>query len=192
MEIFKWLRKNLSNIVWLSVMLLLLFSTTAKEYLIRAVSSTGITTASFEKSAINEKEINSFSVVDSQKNRINIRELEGKVVFINFWASWCPPCRAEFPSIQTFYNEYRSEKDVVFILINMDDDLQKGLDFLNEKKYDIPTYQLASTISTEIYNGTLPTTVVLDKKGNIRFHHTGAGNFSTKKFKKNIDQLLRE
>lgn len=192
-KVIQWLKKNFSNIIWVGVMAALLFSTTAKEYLIRAITSTGITTSSFENSNTEDTlKVNTFSVVDTEEKFINVEDLEGKIVFINFWASWCPPCRAEFPSIQKFYNEYKTNSDIIFLMINMDDDLKVGLDFLKDNGYQLPTYQLGSNVPSEIYEGALPTTVVLDRKGKIRFHHTGAGKFTSQSFKENIEALLKE
>ncbi len=69
---------------------------------------------------------------------INTAGLKGKVVFINFWASWCPPCRAEFPSIQEFYDQYKSNPDMVFLTVNLDDDPELGKVYMKQKNFTLP------------------------------------------------------
>src|SRR5690606_14890870 len=74
-------------------------------------------------------------LVDANGNAIQLENLKGKVVFINFWATWCPPCIAEMPSIQKLYSEFESDEEVVFLLVEMDDKPQKAIQFMEKKGY---------------------------------------------------------
>ena len=114
------------------------------------------------------------------------------MVFINFWASWCPPCRAEFPSIEALYTQLKDNPDVFFLTINKDSDPAAGKAYLDKEGFSIPMFRSNGNVPGEIYSGTLPTTIVLDKNGEIRFHHTGIANYASDKFVKQIEKLSGE
>lgn len=113
-------------------------------------------------------------------------------MFINFWASWCPPCRAEFTSIETLYTKFKDNPDIFFLTINEDNDLATGKAHLDKEKFSVPLYQYNGNVPAEIYFGALPTTVVLDKSGKIRFHHTGFANYGAEKYVNQITALIAE
>jgi len=103
------LKKNWSTAILVGIFFLLLFSPDAKAWFVRQIISTGLLNSKIEKKRNEKPELvkttsssESFSVKDENGKIIDVSQLKGKVVFINFWASWCPPCRAEFPSIQEF------------------------------------------------------------------------------------------
>ncbi|MCF3111228.1 TlpA family protein disulfide reductase [Niabella sp. CC-SYL272] len=116
--------------------------------------------------------------------------LKGKVVFINFWATWCPPCIAEMPAIDELYTTFKNNPNMVFLLVDADQDLPKAADFIKKKQFNLPVASFRGTVPTSWYSGTLPTTVVLDKMGNIVYHHEGAADFSNKKFRAFLETLL--
>lgn len=186
-----WIKKNSINILFFVFFILVFLSPTAKSYLIRGVASTGIPNSRIKSASENEPSVN-FSVYDSEGKKQTISDFRGKVVFINVWASWCPPCIAEMPSIQNFYSQFMDNKDLVFLLINMDDDPLKGKEYMEKHNYLMPNYLPAENLPLEIYNGSLPTTVILDKNGKIRFHHTGAADYSKNGFQNGIKKLLNE
>ncbi|MPS73435.1 MAG: TlpA family protein disulfide reductase [Chryseobacterium sp.] len=200
MEKFKiWLRKNLSTAILVSVFIVLLVSPDAKAWLMRQIISTGLLNSKIEEkkaepgsesgsSVITEN----FSVRNEKGEFIHTSELRGKVVFINFWASWCPPCRAEFPSIQKFYHQYKSNKDLVFLTVNLDDDSTLGKIYLEKEQFTVPFLVPEGSIPSSFFNGSLPTTVVLDKSGKIRMHHVGMADYSKDSFYEEINQLLNE
>lgn len=199
MEKFKiWLKKNWSTALLVSLFILLLVSPDAKAWLMRQIISTGLLNSKFEEKnaekSIQENLTSSenFSVKDQNGNSINVSDLKGKVVFINFWASWCPPCRAEFPSIQKFYEKYSLNNKLVFITVNMDEDLKSGSSYLEKEKYTIPFLVPDGNIPKEYFSGSLPTTVVLDKTGKVRMKHEGMADYSKDFFYEEINQLLKE
>lgn len=200
MEKFKmWIKKKWSTTLLVTIFVILLVSPDAKAWMMRQIISTGILNSKIEdkniKKTVNEHNsviAESFSVREESGKLINVSELKGKVVFINFWASWCPPCRAEFPSIQKFYEKYKGNNEIVFLTVNLDEDPAKGKLYLEKEKFSIPFLIPNGDIPTEYFSGSLPTTVVLDKTGKIRMHHSGMADYSKDSFYEEIDQLLKE
>ncbi|WP_143883498.1 TlpA family protein disulfide reductase [Chryseobacterium binzhouense] len=200
MEKFKiWFRKNWSTTILVLVFIVLLVSPDAKAWLMRQIISTGLLNSKIEKKKAEPSSESSslaitenFSIRNEKGEVINTSELKGKVAFINFWASWCPPCRAEFPSIQKFYNQYKSNKDLVFLTVNLDEKPAVGKMYLEKEQFTVPFLVPEGSIPSSFFNGSLPTTVVLDKSGKIRMHHAGMADYSKDSFYKEIDQLLNE
>lgn len=147
-----------------------------------------------ENSQITTESNNDYSAVfhTAEGKIIDGEMLKNKVVFINFWATWCAPCLAELPSINKFYQQFKNNPDIVFLMIDADNDLQKSTSFMEKKNYDMPVVSAQGNIPTEWYSGTLPTTIVLDKNGNIRYRQTGAAEYSNKKFSKFIIDLINQ
>jgi thiol-disulfide isomerase/thioredoxin len=196
-QLKKWFQSNWSTVILTLLFIILLVNPDAKAWLMRQVAATGLLNSSISKPKAQDAEAVSpvsyadFTLKDEKGGLISVSDLKGKVVFINFWASWCPPCRAEFPSVQKFYEKYRSHPDMVFLTINMDDDPALGKAYLEEKGFTVPFLITIGTIPKEIYDGSLPTTVVLDKQGEIRLRHTGIADYSKNSFYAGIDTLLK-
>jgi thiol-disulfide isomerase/thioredoxin len=189
----KLIKKNLSTIVFLLFIAILLFSPEAKSFLIKELLFTGLFNA--EISSVNSSDNtlrNHFDFKDYEGNIQSTADLKGKVVFINFWASWCPPCIAEFPSIEKFHSKFKDNDKIVFVMINLDSDIATGKQFLDKRKFSLPIFQAVSAVPKEIYSGSLPTTIVLDKYGVMRLHHEGFANYDGEEFNLQIKQLLEE
>jgi len=193
------LKKYGVNAILLALVVLLWVSPDAKAWVMRRVLSTGILNFRLQTGWIDSRTVGepiqnalAFSAESPSGRSINLNELRGKVVFINFWASWCPPCRAELPSVQEFYDSYKDKSAVVFMIVNMDDNPEKGMAFLDKNGYTIPFFVTRDNIPPAIYQGSLPTTVVLDKAGQIRFTQTGMADYSAKRFYSQIDGLIGE
>ncbi len=120
---------------------------------------------------------------------INFKEAQGKVVLINYWATWCPPCIAEMPSLQKLYNDYN--KDVAFFFVTTDDDPELNK-FMNDKSYNFPIYRSLSATPKPLNGTSLPTTYLIDKKGHIVIEKTGAADWNSASTRKTIDKLLKE
>lgn len=128
--------------------------------------------------------------INSKGETLDGDMLQGKVVFINTWATWCPPCIAEMPSINDLYKKYKTNTDVVFLLVDADGDFAKSEAFMKTKNFELPVYISQGVLPNEWFDSSLPATVVLDKDGKIAYKHTGAANYNNEKFKNFIDGLL--
>ncbi|MDF0720171.1 TlpA disulfide reductase family protein [Kaistella sp. PBT33-4] len=190
----QYIKKNAFTIVMVIFVGIMFVSPDAKSFVLRQLMATGLFNASMDKKdAATASQANTdFDFTDEKGNVQNTASLRGKVVFINFWASWCPPCRAEFPSIETLYTQFKNNPDMVFLTINEDNDPAAGKAYLEKEKFSVPMYQSNGNVPAEIYSGSLPTTVVLDKKGKVRLHHAGFANYASDKFVKQIEELINE
>jgi thiol-disulfide isomerase/thioredoxin len=141
----------------------------------------------------NEAEQNwNVQFINSKGEMIDGNALKGKVVFINIWATWCPPCIAEMPSVQQFYNNFKDNSNIIFLLVDADNNLNRSEKFMSKKGYNLPVYVAPEGLPDEWFSGSLPTTLILDKKGNIIFHHKGMANYNDSNFKNSIENLLKE
>lgn len=109
---------------------------------------------------------------------MSISDLKGKVVFLNFWATWCPPCKAEMPSIQVLKDKFKDNDQVVFLIVEIEAEKEKARDFMQESDMDLPVYYPESQIPSDWLAGAIPTTVILDKTGNIAARHEGMADYS--------------
>lgn len=188
-----WIRKNWSTAIMIAVLILLWVNPDAKAWVMRQMISTGLFNSKIEEKTEKSSLVPpNFSVRNENGEITETSQLRGKVIFINFWASWCPPCRAEFPSVQKLYDRYRSNEDMVFLTVNLDDEIILGKKYLQKEKFSIPFLVPDSSIPKELYNGSIPATTILDKTGKIRMHHSGMADYSKASFYKEIDGLLKE
>lgn len=190
----QFLKKNGISIVLGITFITMLVNPDAKSWVLQKLMLTGIFNANIEQITSVEAMTADvdFDFIDENGIMQNTSSLRGKVVFINFWASWCGPCRAEFPSIEILYSKFKNNPNVAFVMINLDDDVSKGIDYLKKENFTLPFHQAASSIPDAIYTGSLPTTVVLDKKGVIRFKHENFANYASEKFIKELQELVQE
>jgi thiol-disulfide isomerase/thioredoxin len=129
-----------------------------------------------------------FVLIDENGGRMSFSEFRGEVVFINFWATWCPPCIAEMPDIQSLYEEMNDD-GVRFVLISLDEDFQKAVDFVERKDFTFPIYQLGSPLPAVFESQAIPTTYVVSPDGRIVVSKSGMAKYNTKKFKGFLKEL---
>ncbi|MES1222570.1 MAG: TlpA disulfide reductase family protein [Bacteroidota bacterium] len=178
----QFIKKNFSSLLLLVIIGILLFNPNAKAFLLRTLLHTGIFNASTKKETDSLYTITApaLSFVDSENNRINTTELKGKIIFINFWATWCPPCIAEMSSINSLYNKLKNDSSIVFVLADTDNNFTSSLAFMKKNGYNLPVYQLASSVPENLFSGTIPATLIIDANGNIVQKHEGIANYDTK------------
>lgn len=104
---------------------------------------------------------------------INLNALKGKVVLVNFWATWCPPCRAEIPRLVSFYNKNKS-KNFVIVGINVNAAKKGVRSFTQQYKINYPVVYATSNVISK-YGGVseIPQTFFISKNGKIAFHWKG-------------------
>tara|TARA_R110002049_G_scaffold225521_1_gene397387 strand:+ start:13355 stop:13852 length:498 start_codon:yes stop_codon:yes gene_type:complete len=122
---------------------------------------------------------------------ISKSDLEGKVVFVDFWASWCPPCLKSLPEFENLQTSFSGRDDVVVIAINLDENVKDATDFIN--KINV-SYKILADQSGQIPESfgvnTMPTSYVIDKSGVIRYVHNGYKTGDVSKIKNEIEKLL--
>ncbi|MFD2526850.1 TlpA family protein disulfide reductase [Flavihumibacter stibioxidans] len=125
----------------------------------------------------------SFMVMDSEGKQINLQDLKGKKVFVNLWASWCPPCRAEMPSIQKLYEKTQGS-NVAFVMLALDNDFNKSLQYMSGKGLILPAYYPAGPLP-ELFNVPgIPATFIFNEKGQLVRKIEGSDNYNTDEFVK--------
>ncbi|SFD32609.1 TlpA family protein disulfide reductase [Algibacter pectinivorans] len=118
----------------------------------------------------------------------NFTTTKNKVVLLNFWATWCPPCIAEMPSMQLLYEDYKDKIEFVFV---SNEDFQTTHSFLMDNKFSFSSFKAISKFP-EVFNvSSIPRTFLIDKKGNIVIDKTGASNWNSETVRETIDALLK-
>lgn len=184
-------KNNIVNAVFIALFLVILFVPSAKAFLMQGLMEIGLfkpKTAPIAKGTP-PADLSGIKFEDKTGKVTDLGSLKGKVIFINFWATWCPPCLAEMPSINKLYEQYKNDKDVVFIMVDADSDLAKAQQYMDKRSYQMPVYSVASNIPENLFKGALPTTIVFDKQGRLSYNESGAANYSSSKFIEFIEQL---
>jgi thiol-disulfide isomerase/thioredoxin len=129
---------------------------------------------------------------DENGKVFDLGDLKGKVVFINFWATWCPPCIAEMPSINKLQAQFKNNRDLVVLMVDADNQIEKSIKFMSKRNLDLKVFTPASQIPTQLMGNALPTTILLNKKGEIVFRHEGGADYTNQNFISYLDKLLKE
>jgi len=130
----------------------------------------------------------SMKLINSKGEKVSMEEFRGKVIFMNVWATWCPPCIAEMPGINKLYNDVKNE-DVVFIMLSVDQNFQKAIDYNKNKGYDFEVYRVEGQMPQMYSTQSIPTTYVIDAKEKIALTHLGMGDYDTDEFKEFLQDL---
>lgn len=119
----------------------------------------------------------------------NLADFKGKVVFLNFWGTWCPPCRAEYPSIQKLYEAKKGK--VQFVLVAMQDEEEKVKQFLAENKYTTPVYLAKSPLAEKMLPKSFPTTFLVGQNGRILMKEDAAKDWNAEDVLQFIDSVTK-
>lgn len=119
---------------------------------------------------------------------VNFETLKNKVVFVNFWATWCPGCVAEKPSIQALYNDYKNK--VVFLTVT-NETKEVVAAYFQKKGYNLPAYNMITREPKELSTENIPTSFVINKKGLIVIK-SGRADWNTDKIRDFLDSLLAD
>jgi thiol-disulfide isomerase/thioredoxin len=135
-----------------------------------------------------------FTLQDMDENSHSLRDYRGKVVLLNFWATWCPPCRHEMPSMETLYRRYEDQGFAV-LAINDWEDADRVFVYTGQLSVS-PTFPILFDKKGEVADNYmvkgLPTTVLLNKKGQVVYRAIGGRDFNHPEVDKVIRSLLSE
>lgn len=133
-----------------------------------------------------------FTLKSKENGNIRLSEQRGNIVMVNFWASWCGPCREELPKMEELYQEYQ-DMGFEILAVNVDDEESKADVLLNDIEVTFPVlYDTAGNVSQLYDVNAMPTTVIIDRDGNQRLLHLGYRAGDEKKYEKAIKLLMRE
>ena len=121
---------------------------------------------------------------------VSLSSFKSKVVILNFWATWCPPCRAEMPSMEVLHNKYR-EKGLEILAVNILEKEAEVLSFMDSNKLSFPAaLDLDGAVSNSYGIQSIPTTFLIDREGNIVVRLVGSIDWDTPKIHNAIEKLL--
>ena len=133
-----------------------------------------------------------FALKSSTGENLRLSEYRGDVVMLNFWATWCGPCRQEMPLLDELYKRYER---VGFNLlgVNIDDDSRRAMRMIEELGVNFPVLFDARKEVSKLYEvEAMPVTVLIDREGNVRYVHHGYKPGYEDKYLDQIRSLLRE
>ncbi len=185
----KFLRKNWENLIFLVVISLLLIPQTGMpiKVLVNRLLAFSPSEVSVEKVRILEGY--DWNLTSMGGDELNFSRSEGKVVLVNLWATWCPPCVAEMPSLQKLYDQYGDRVDFYFVSSETSEKLEN---FLQKKKYNFPVYIESNAPPAMLQTRAVPTTYLISKEGKVVINETGAANWNSKKVHVILDALLQQ
>ena len=133
-----------------------------------------------------------FTLKSLSGKNLKLSEMTGNVVLINFWASWCGPCRQEMPLLNDLHNKYESLGFTV-IGVNVEEQSDAARGFISDYPVDFPILLDNNNQVSKLYNVVaMPTTVVVDRDGNLRFLHKGYKPGDEQEYRKMVKTLIRE
>lgn len=119
----------------------------------------------------------------------SLHELRGKVVVLNVWATWCPPCVQEMPSFRNLMDRLEKYPDIVFVFASVDEDSDKVESFLKKAKLKIPVYMPAGPLPKRLETGGIPATFVFARDGRMVEKVEGAEDWNTDEVVRRLKEL---
>ena len=147
---------------------------------------------SLASSGLTGKTAPDFALKSSNGENLRLSEYRGDVVMVNFWATWCGPCRQEMPLLDELYSRYQR---VGFSLlgVNIDDNSSKAMDMVSELGVSFPVLFDSRKEVSKLYEvEAMPVTVLIDREGTVRYVHHGYKPGYEDKYLDQIRSLLRE
>ncbi|HNP68843.1 TlpA family protein disulfide reductase [Aequorivita marisscotiae] len=121
-------------------------------------------------------------LMNSKGERVSMEQYRGKVIFINFWATWCPPCVAEMPSINKMYNDIDKDK-IEVLMVSFDQKFEKAIKYKDKNNFNFEVYAPAAAIPKMYDSPSIPTTFIINSKGELIFTHKGMADYNRQDFK---------
>lgn len=182
-------KEQIGNGLWILAIILILF--TPIGFHLRVMLSKLIATSADTVDVTEQLTLQDYSwkLVDFEGTGYNFQSNENQVVLVNFWATWCPPCVAEMPSLVALHEDYKDTMEFVFVT---NEDRARVLEFLRKKNYHLPIYFEASRTPSELVSNSIPATYILSKSGKIVVDEKGAANWNSASTRSLLDSLIAE
>jgi len=133
-----------------------------------------------------------FTLPSASGGNLRLQEQRGNVVLINFWATWCGPCRREMPELNRLYAKYRPA-GFVLLGVNVDTDSARAAGLAQKLGVQFPVlFDTAQKVSRQYELGTMPSTVLIDRDGRVRYVHRGYKDGYEEEYARQIVELLKE
>jgi thiol-disulfide isomerase/thioredoxin len=184
-----FLKKNWKNVLFVLAIALLLIPQTGmpiKVFFNRMMAFSPSEVDEIERVVLNEYNWN-LATLDYKS--VNFSQSEGKVIVVNLWATWCPPCVAEMPSMQKLYESYGDRVDFYFVTSEAN---ERPLEFIAKNAYSFPVYRESQVTPEVLRSRSIPATYVISKDGTIVIDEKGAANWNSEKVHQLLDDLLAE
>ncbi len=180
----------LSDVIFFVLVVLLIIPSTRSD-----VASLFIKITSFAPSTLDVED--QFTISEQTKTwqfytlegePVSFENFDDKPIFLNFWATWCPPCIAEMPGIKNLYQQYGNK--VHFILVS-DEPLSQVAAFADKRNYaDLPFYH-NKNVPYDFYSQSIPTTFIIDANGKVVLSKKGVARWNSGKVEKLLEDLIR-
>jgi thiol-disulfide isomerase/thioredoxin len=122
---------------------------------------------------------------------ITLSQYRGKVVLIDFWATWCPPCRRSIPILKSLYETYK-DRNFIILGISLDESLEELQKFVKENEINYPVLIGTQEVAGQFKISAVPTIIILDKHGKIQYREVGFGTESLQLIENKINELLSQ
>ena len=133
-----------------------------------------------------------FTLKNNSGKNIKLSELRGQVVLLNFWATWCGPCRQEMPLLGKIHEKYKGIGFTV-LAVNVEEDSKPAISMINKTNIKLPVLFDNENKVSKLYKvSAMPTTVIIDRDGNMRYLHEGYKPGDEEKYKEWVKKLLQE
>lgn len=133
-----------------------------------------------------------FTLKSLEGPNLRLQEQRGKVVLLNFWATWCAPCREEMPQLNKLYEKYRAS-GFTLLGVNVDEDSRNAAGIANQLGVKFPVLFDSDKRVSKLYDlSAMPSTVMIDRDGKVRFLHRGYRSGTEAQYDQQIRALLKE
>ena len=133
-----------------------------------------------------------FTLRSNSGKNLKLSEFRGQVVLLNFWASWCGPCRQEMPALEKLQKRY-GKLGFTVLGVNVEEDSTQAKRMLREIRVSFPILYDTQNTASKLYQvSAMPTTVIIDRDGNMRYLHKGYKGGDESIYKKWVKKLIRE
>jgi len=175
-------------VFWVLIVLLLIPST--RSVIMGGVAKvrTAIFTPALKVSEGPVLDANSWAwkLVDLNGSAVAFDQFKGDIILVNSWATWCPPCRAEMPSLENLYKDYGNRISMILV---SNEETAVVKEFVDKKGYTFPVYISAGGYPQAFSSKSIPATFILNRDGQVVYQRNGAFDWNSKKVKKFIDKL---